>query len=137
MSKRTGQVAGGIFVGAAIGALDGYAASADAKAGRQWASPGISYIGAPVLAWGWAPAVQVGAVVTGIALEAAGQNGSTPLVGGAILMARAGALTVARRNKPVSVQGYGVPQVVGPAVVLDNPLPAGGPTQQQHATIAG
>lgn len=119
-----------------IGALDGYAASRDLNAGRGWNTTGIGTTGAPVLAWGWTPAVQIGSLGIGIGALASGQAwGRTPLCMGAGLLARSFALTIAQRGKPTKIQGYhavalhvaakGVQLVRGPLGGQDRPTAVG------------
>src|ERR1035441_3432350 len=77
---------------AAIGGLDGLASSRDATKGRSWNSTGLSTAGAPVLSWGFAPAVEVGSIGVGAAAATMGRGwGTAVMCAGAASFTRAAA----------------------------------------------
>lgn len=98
------------------GVLDGFAASVDTKAGRHWDTTGMSLTGGPIVEYGWAPAVQAGAIVVGLAAGMVGGRGGAMedigrglTVAGTSMIARALAFKFAQRNaaSPMPTQGYG------------------------------
>lgn len=98
-----------VTAGAIVGALDGVASSEDIEAGRSWKSTGVTLGTSPVVGWGWAPAVQVGAVIAGIAGVATNRDwGRGALCTGVGLFVRAGAIQLAqhRQKTPANAQGY-------------------------------
>ena len=112
-----------------VGALDGMAASRDLTQGRTWDTTGIGANGTPVIAYGWAPAVQIGSAVVGAAAVSTGSDwGRAPLFVGVGFIARAIALKVAqsRQAVPTAVQGY----------VAVQPAPESLFTPQQHNPTA-
>lgn len=105
-----GRSIGGLTAAALLGAVDGFAASADINAGRGWDSPGVAVIPQwPVLNWGWAPVAQSSMVAGGGAAMLAGQDwGEIPFVVGAALISRALTFKFANRNNPAApaTQGW-------------------------------
>jgi hypothetical protein len=99
---------GGLLLASAVAAGDGVASSADVNAGRSWHSGSVSYVGAPNIDWGWAPAVQVVTLGTGIVSSAMGIPGGRALYcTGLALMSRAAAFYLAQRGQasPAAAQG--------------------------------
>ena len=88
------------------GALDGLGASADTAAGRNWDTPGVGFDG-PVLAWGFAPAVQIATLGTGVVAQVQGIKAARGLTAaGAGMIARAIAFKLAQRGGGVPTQGF-------------------------------
>ena len=95
-------------IAAAIGGLDGLAASRDASMGRSWNSPGLATTMAPVVGWGWAPVVQIGSLGVGAAAATMGQDwGIAAMCAGAAAFTRAAAFRLAqgRSSTPIPAQG--------------------------------
>lgn len=132
-----------VGTGLAVAALDGAAASRDHTAGRSWQTPGVTLGGTPIVSWGWAPAVQIGAIGLGAGLLATGhESGRGPLLMGSGLMVRALTLTLAQHNHatPAKVQGLARPRAHGyttPANGTSREIVRGPIGGQTRVTIAG
>lgn len=98
---------GGAIVAALIGALDGLAASGDTLAGRSWNSPGMGTAGGAVLAWGWAPLVQLSAIGLGAGGVLQGLPTELALYAGTALLSRAGTLQLAQHGRPTPARVQG------------------------------